>query len=57
MIKHCTSPSFELKHYLDLDLIDAQISSTVGAAEQEHLVEVWRYFIDCKEGDKVCITL
>ena len=48
MIKHCTSPSFELKHYLDLDLIDAQISSTVGAAEQEHL---------SKEGDKVCITL
>ena len=43
---------FELKHYLDLDLIDAQISSTVGAAEQEHLVEVWSYFIDCKEGRK-----
>ena len=37
MIKHCTSPSFELKHYLDLDLIDAQISSTVCAAGQEHL--------------------
>ena len=47
----------ELKDYLDLDLIDAQISSTVCAAGQEHLVEVWRYFIDCKEGDKVCITL
>ena len=38
MIKHRTSPFFELKHYLDLNLIDAQTSLTVGAAGQEHLV-------------------